>query len=668
MANGPLGQDEIDRLLAEMGISEEGQASSPAGSPPSPGSAPPPASTASPAVPDSGQRLGQDDIDRLLNELNPTTRRLAAAASAAAAPAAGGAAAAPPPGPLAQDDIDRLLAELGVAEPAAAVTAQTPTPAREAVVASSTAQDAAAPGAGAAAAAAPPAAAAGGKLAQDDIDRLLAELGAEPPAATSKAAPATTAATASKTAQIASSSKAAPAAPSSAPTAAASEGPLTQDDIDRLLAELGAAAPAATSKAAPATTAATASKTAQVASSSKAAPAVPSSAPTAAAPEGPLTQDDIDRLLAELGAAAPAATSKAAPATTAAAANKTAPAATDAPAGRPTRVVPPAPPPVEPRATKTTQELSPAEVEAIVAKHATAAPAGADSEVNINQAEIDALVKQLAQATGSPEAAEVAQAIVGKAQDIERLQAEAAPAAPTAATRDAVDVVSVLTPTATTSTAPQALHPPVATITTVEWRAARWLLIAALLLLGMCAGALIVLTLSVSGLTRELRAAREVERPTLDGYADRVRLAIAQLQSADEAERARAVRWLEDLRIRYPERAADTALVLARYFRDRQAWRRASEEYALALEAGSDDPLPRLEFVDCLMRLGDEANALRQIYAILAEEARWLADRDAQGRPIPDATRRRQVIAEAYVLLGRLLSGQTVAASGGQRS
>src|SRR6185369_13346006 len=158
------------------------------------------------------------------------------------------------------------------------------------------------------------------------------------------------------------------------------------------------------------------------------------------------------------------------------------------------------------------------------------------------------LVKQLANATGSPDAQEVADAIAGKAADIERLQAEAAPQSPEM-TRDAVDINGVLGRTASTASSitPPSLSPAttaIATVASVEWRGAQFLLYAAVLFLAFSAGGLVWLTLSVRQLSGELHAEREIEHPTVNGYAEQMRLALAKLDEPDEAERARGVGWL----------------------------------------------------------------------------------------------------------------------------
>lgn len=527
-------------------------------------------------------------------------------------------------GNLGQDDIDRMLAELGAdggkpAEPQQPAAAPVPAaaPAAEAPAGGEAldqhAIDALIEQTAAVVNEKPKTdrIPAGGHLDQDDIDKLLAEL--DPQSRKQKAS-----------------------------GGASATDHLDQKDIDRLLTELDVSGAGSGSEASrPATAPAAAPPPAA------AAPAAEAAAPQA---EGPLSQDDIDRLLSELGAKdTPVGAAKNAP-----------PTAAEAPL-RATRTVPPAPDPVAQAAKPgdATQALTAEEIDQIVAKHGSEAPPGSESEALIAQSDIDALVKQLAQATGAPEAQEVAEAIAGKAADIDRVQAEAAAPVSPEMTRDAVDVNSILGRTASTASIhaqPAAAAAGVATISVGEWWMTKGLLVAAVLMLGVCSGVLIWLTMSVADLSGELRAARVAEHPAVDGYADKLRLALAKLVEADEAERARGVRWMEELKRSYPDRAADVGIALARHFRSRDAWRRAADEYGSALEmaGGVDDPRVLLEYADCLTRLGDTAGAIRQVYALLAAESAWLADRD--GGSAADRERNRQAVSDAYLTLGRLLA------------
>lgn len=566
MADGNLGQDDIDKMLSELGADGAKPAAptppAPAAATPAPAAAatPLPAAPAAPVAseqPAGGEALDQDAIDALIAQ---ATEAISAERKPAAAVSSGGG------GHLDQNEIDKLLADLDPQSRKSSTTTGAAT-----------------------------------HLDQKDIDRLLNELEVTTGGSASEVVPATARAPGSK-------SKPPAAAAAAAPTAAT-----------------------AATAAAPATAKATA--------------------------EGPLSQDDIDRLLSELGA----------PSTSVGANKKQAAATAEAP--RQSRTIPPAPAPVEAapaKASDATQALSADEIDAIVAKQGTSAPPGSESEAVIAQSDIDALVKQLAQATGAPEANEVAEAIAGKAADIDRIQAEAAAPTGPELTRDAVDVNSVLGRTASTAS----LHAqPVAmvsvpTVGLGEWRWGQRLLAAAVLFLCVCSGALILLTWRVADLSTELRAAREVEHPLDDGVADRMRLALAKLAESDEAESARGVRWMEDLKRKHPDRAADIGIALARHFRRREAWRRAADEYGAALESagGSDDPQVTLEHADCLTRLGDDAGAIRQVYTLLAAEARWTAERDAEGRPVPGLERNRQAIADAYLMLGRLLARDSASA------
>lgn len=558
--------------------------------------------------------LGQDDIDRMLAELGadggkpsePAAKPAAPAAAPAAtaqAPPAAPAAPAEQSGALDQDAIDALIAQTAEAvadKPKTAAVTQS----------------------------------GGGHLDQNDIDKLLAEL--DPQTRKHKTADA---------------------------GAGSASAHLDQKDIDRLLTELDvptAGSASQGSRPATAVAAESAAKPAPVVAAP--APAAPPASSAPVKPEGPLSQDDIDKLLSELGA----------PSTTVGAAKKeeVLPAAT-----RATRTVPPAPDQVEQaKASEATLALSAEEIDQIVAKQGSDAPPGSESEALIAQSDIDALVKQLAQATGAPEAQEVVDAIAGKAADIDRLQAESAQPVSPEMTRDAVDVNSILGRTASTASLhaqPVQMVPSnITTISVGEWWMTKGLLTAAVVMLGVCSGVLVWLTMSVGSLSGELRAAREVEHPAVDGYADKLRLALAKLVEADESERARGVRWMEELKRKHPDRAADVGIALARHFRSRDAWRRAADEYGAALEVagGVDDPHVLLEYADCLTRLGDTPGAIRQVYALLAAESTWLAERDHDGRAVSDLERNRQAVSDAYLTLGRLLarsrSGGVVARAG----
>jgi hypothetical protein len=550
-----------------------------------------------------------------------------------------------PDGSLGQDDIDRMLAELGAdggkpSEPAAAApakpdTAPIPEPAQPVAAAPADlsgaldqdAIDALIAQTADAVADKPKTTAVtqsgGGHLDQNDIDKLLAEL--DPQTRKHKTADA---------------------------GAGSASAHLDQQDIDRLLTELDVnSAGSASQGSRPATAAAEARPASKPAMAPAPPPAVaPASSSAPVKPEGPLSQDDIDKLLSELGA----------PSTSVGAAKTDAapPAAT-----RATRPVPPAPDQVaQVPASEATLALSAEEIDEIVAKQGNDAPPGSESEALIAQSDIDALVKQLAQATGAPEAQEVVDAIAGKAADIDRLQAESAQPVSPEMTRDAVDVNSILGRTASTASLhaqPVQMVPSnITTISVGEWWMTKGLLTAAVLMLGICSGVLVWLTMSVGDLSGELRAAREVEHPAIDGYADKLRLALAKLVEADEAERARGVRWMEELKRNHPDRAADVGIALARHFRSRDAWRRAADEYGAALEVagGVDDPHVLLEYADCLTRLGDTAGAIRQVYTLLATESTWLAERDHDGRAVSDLERNRQAVSDAYLTLGRLLA------------
>jgi hypothetical protein len=570
MADASLGQDDIDKLLNELGANDApapAQAAAPPSVPTPPAVAPTEAASAAPSA--SGSATGESSVGMGTEAIEALVNR---AQEVVAGTAAISAPTAPQSGQLDQNEIDKLLADLNP---------QT----RKRAAASS----------------------ASGHLSQDDIEKLLTELDVN-------------SGSRGQDSEVASAAK-------------AQSGPATTGQSSKTA--MASSKPAAPAAVAPTPVAA------------------PAAASSSASSEGPLSQDDIDKMLQELGANTPSI----------GAAKKIespAPAPVEAAAEPVRRTIPRAPEPVVAApSADVTQALSPEEIDRIVAKQSTDGPPGHESEAVIDQADIDALVKQLAQATGSPEADAVAEAIAGKAADIDRLQADAAAASPEM-TRDAVDVNSVLGKTASTATLmpAQTVTLNVATISTGEWRYARVLLVAAVLMLGISCGGLVFLAMSVHRLAGQLEAEHAVENPAVSGYSDLLRLALAKLGESDEAERARGIRWMDDLKRQHPERAGDVGIALARHFRSREAWKRAADEYAAAVEAsdGGDDPRVFLEFADCLARLGDDAGAIRQVYKLLASEDRWTSSASATGAQAEDAGRNRQTIADAYLFLGRLLA------------
>jgi hypothetical protein len=623
-------------------------------------------------------KMSQDDIDAMLDALGGGT------------PAAPPAPTAPTPtvassGPMSQDDIDAMLSAMG-GEPAVPVAPSDVDIARMAKEALSTPTQVGKPVVGQdeinavmagvdtrmLAAAVPPAPVAvepklgDGSINQSDLNDLLSALD------TGSAAPA--AAPAKSEVPIA---KVTPA----------SDAPMGQDDIDALLAQMGEALAPAPVVAAPVAVTAAPAGNGQMGQddidallanmTGEPAAVSPLGKPSVSAPaaaddlnDGPLDQNRIDALLAQLGAGTEIKVS-----------------------GKPTAAPGPVPaktPAVDPRQAATqplpqitsspnamTMALSNEDLESLVAKHATSEAKPA-SDTMIAQADIDALVQQLGNATGgnSPANEALGQALAKHEAAIDELLGEAKES-----DSDPADAVTgPLTARAKTVKATGPAQPPPSALggwhgpvmAPPEIKGARWLLMAAVLLLGVCAATLVAVTAAVHRLTGELKAERVAQLTTESGeFADDYQSALALIEDADEERRAKGEQFLTRLKKRYPAHSQELSLVLARHFRIRQAWRPAAREFAEVIEGARhllDDPRIYLDYAEVLDHIGDRPAALRTVYLPLANEAAYTGDRDQRRalRPAREAAANRVTLQECQLLLGRLLGepgGPTVAAA-----
>ncbi len=610
----PMSQEDIDALLNSLGGGEGSAASRPAE----------PASSAPLASVDQGE------LDRLLAALDEV-------------PVTPGAPAPAPSGPLGQDDIDAMFAGLSGGAPAPAA----PAPA--------------------------------GPLGQDDIDAMIAGLsgGAPVTPAPAPAMPDGPLGQDDIDAMIAGLSGGAPAAPAPAP--AAPDGPLGQDDIDAMIAGLSGGAPAtpAPAPAAPDGPLGQDDIDAMIAGLSGGAPAAPPPAP--AAPEGPLGQDDIDAMLAGLASGAPAPT-PAAPAPAAAApaggqldqssidalvASLDAPAAPVAGFGeQPTLLNVPSP---EPEAREPAG-LSTDIVDALVAKHAATPDEG--GEGMIAQSDIDALVKSLGGTAPPPPAGgpgltqdSMTEQLARHDDAIDQLLAGVPGNGGAMATMDAIDVRAELgrSPAGTPASGPVAYRPTSIPALPVDLRGARWMLLAAVLLLSVCCGTLVVVAGAVKTLAAELKAERTANLAPTDNYSDDFKAALLRLRSPQGEEVAKGVLFLQRLKKRYPSHETEISLELARHFRANGSWREARREYAGIVEETSalqDDPRVHLEYAETLARVKERTAAVRQVNLLLANEAAYIGETNASHLPRPGAeiVANQVTLQAAQLLLGRLLA------------
>ena len=266
--------------------------------------------------------------------------------------------------------------------------------------------------------------------------------------------------------------------------------------------------------------------------------------------------------------------------------------------------------------------LSPTDIDQLVAKHVPGPEDHSARETMISQADIDALVQQLSAAVGGeappagnaePRPAALAATLISQAP-----VATAATSATGALTPFAVGGVPVMAPR--------------------ELRGARWLLVAAVLLLGVCALALGAVARGVSGLSRELLRRNEADPHAADELALELTAARSMLSSNDLIEVATGVERLRQLKTRYPDRATELAIELGRHWRARDQHRKAADEFASVLDrvlAVRGDPRILLDHADSLARTDDVSGALRLVYALLASEAAYTDPADAVGHIRP---------------------------------
>jgi hypothetical protein len=381
-----------------------------------------------------------------------------------------------------------------------------------------------------------------------------------------------------------------------------------------------------------------------------------SSAPDTAS--GPLGQDDIDKLLSELGASSSnaAASTKTTKNPTAATANV----AEVAPAPKPSTASASAATVEAAMATgpnAATLTLSPEDLDALVDRQ-TGIISDHQEAPMIDQSDIDALVKQLASATGAPDTRQISNALAHHEGEIDKLLGQAGDAK---ATMDAIPMPGV--PTARANTASTATVPTVGVpvMAPAELKGTRWLLAAAVLFLAICSFTLGMVVNAINGLSQELKVQNQTALVPSNSFADDYKAALAQLSAPDAGEVAKGVVFMSRLKSRHPGHEAEIALALGRHFRGKGAYRQAAEEFAALSENGQglfEDPRIFLDYAACLNELGDQAAASRQVYLLLANEDSYLSTRDRNGlnRPADEMARNQQAVQDAYLTLGRMLA------------
>ncbi|HEX3133565.1 MAG TPA: hypothetical protein VHX44_08270 [Planctomycetota bacterium] len=433
---------------------------------------------------DDPKSLSQDDIDALINQASGASSPAKPPAASsnttpAKAPAAGG-------GALGQDDIDALINQVQA-------TAAPTTPAALAVPAK-------------------PAAPAG-HLGQDDIDALINQVQQSAPAPAPSKPAAASAASAATVSLDQDAIDALINPPANAP--AAGGGSLDQDAIDALINPPTASTnKSATAKIKPPTSRAQReSSISQMLDSVQDAAKAKAQASAAPADQasGPLGQDDIDRLLSELGAntatkagpGKPRSEQPSVPTTAVAeAARSQRPGTTSSNVSGATVAAPLAEIPGGPNAP--TLALSAEDLDALVDRQVGVQSDHQEAPM-IDQSDIDALVKQLANATGAPDTKKISDALAKHEGEIDKLLEQAGDAK---VTLDAIPGSAIQgsgNPNAKLSGSATFGVPVMAP---AELKGTRWLLAAAVLFLAMCATTLGMVVNAINGLSQELKTQR----------------------------------------------------------------------------------------------------------------------------------------------------------------
>lgn len=415
-------------------------------------------------------------------------------------------------------------------------------------------------------------------------------------------------------------------APAADPAATLAASQLNQDDISALIDQVAKPATAAVGNA---TKSGNQSKT------------IPKTGTVEKA--GPLGQDDIDQLLAELGSSNPA---KAGASTTSTTSRPSVPTTSAAHASDSQRQ--------GTTSNGPTLALSPDDLDALVDKQAGQTSNHREAPM-IDQTDIDALVRQLANATGEPDTKKISEALAKHEGEIDQLLTTNPDPRMTV---DAVDMPAARRGSTGIGAAPvYASALPV--MAPAELRGTRWLLAAAVLFLAMCATTLVLVVGAINGLQNQLKAQHLAQLAPSDIFADDFKAALAQLATGDNDQVAKGVLFLQRLKVRHPSHEGEIALELARHFRTGALYRQAAEEYASLAESGPfDDPRVYLEYADALAQGRDLSGAIRQVYRLLASEEAYLGPRDRRNQPRPadEVARNRDALRDAYLALGRLLS------------
>jgi hypothetical protein len=142
----------------------------------------------------------------------------------------------------------------------------------------------------------------------------------------------------------------------------------------------------------------------------------------------------------------------------------------------------------------------------------------------IDQNDIDALVKQLANATGAPDTKRISDALAKHEGEIDKLLGQAGDAK---VTMDAIPMAA-LQGSSGSNPRPGATTLAVPVMAPAELKGTRWLLAAAVLFLAVCSFTLGLVVNAINGLSLELKTQHQAALVPSNSFADDYKAAIAQ--------------------------------------------------------------------------------------------------------------------------------------------
>ncbi|NRA40291.1 MAG: hypothetical protein HRU15_19260, partial [Planctomycetes bacterium] len=286
-----------------------------------------------------------------------------------------------------------------------------------------------------------------------------------------------------------------------------------------------------------------------------------------------------------------------------------------------------------------------------------------DDEEMISQSDIDSLVREMSQATGVPDQNEIDARVAENESDIEALLQEAAEPA---ATMDAVQGSIALGPQPVMQM--QSAVDPAAVMAPDELRGTRYLLVAAVFLLAMCAVTMGFVVRSINDLSSELEKNRTSEIKPVDDFQENISYARRMLEADDPLEIGRGLTFVKRLKENHdkePDKIIIISLLLADHYRATGAYSKAKVEYELMTDRQGtlyDDPQYYLDYSETLFALGEKKydDAVTILYRLMANEQYYISELDDQGntRDVTLITRHEKVIQEAYLMLGRIFTAQ----------